>query len=173
MLRTGESELYPDLPDELLVEGAQDEEHLRLTRELGLVSIMIVPLSTRERTLGVITLVSSDPSRHYGPEDLTLAEDIGRRAGAAIENARLYRRQGESARESRELLDLLVRQAGEINDNIVQALTVAKYSQASGDLDKASQSIDRTLEHARRIMEELQSGASPAPGDLRRRSPAR
>ena len=30
VIRTGESEFYPEIPDELLVEGAVDEEHLRL-----------------------------------------------------------------------------------------------------------------------------------------------
>jgi GAF domain-containing protein len=172
VLRTGKSEMYAQIPDELLVEGAQDEEHLRIIRELGLVSVMIVPLASRDRTLGVISLVSSNLARQYGDEDLTFAEDLGRRAGAAIENARLYRRQEASARESKELLELLIRQAGEINDNIVQSLTIAKYAQASGEIDKASHSIDRTLEHARRIMEELQAGATPAPGDLRRRTAA-
>ena len=35
VLRTGESELWPDIPDALIVEAARDEEHLRLIRELG------------------------------------------------------------------------------------------------------------------------------------------
>ena len=32
VLRTGESQLWPDIPDELIVAAAQDEEHLRLIR---------------------------------------------------------------------------------------------------------------------------------------------
>ena len=49
VIRTGEPELYPEIPDELLVEAARDEEHLRLMRELGLVSAMVVPLKARGR----------------------------------------------------------------------------------------------------------------------------
>ena len=54
-------------------------------------SAMVVPIVVRESVLGAITLVVSEPGRRYGPEDLALAEEIGRRAGTAIENARLYR----------------------------------------------------------------------------------
>jgi signal transduction histidine kinase len=54
-------------------------------------SAMVVPIVIRESVLGAITLIVSEPGRRYGPEDLALAEEIGRRAGTAIENARLYR----------------------------------------------------------------------------------
>ncbi|HEX4514800.1 MAG TPA: PAS domain S-box protein, partial [Polyangiaceae bacterium] len=36
VLRTGKSELYSDIPDELLVASTRDAEHLRVARELGL-----------------------------------------------------------------------------------------------------------------------------------------
>ena len=45
MLRTGEPEFLSEIPDELLVKGAKDEEHLRITRELALRSAIIVPLN--------------------------------------------------------------------------------------------------------------------------------
>src|SRR5690349_8932732 len=35
VIRTGESELYTDIPDAMLVAGAENPEHLRLSRELG------------------------------------------------------------------------------------------------------------------------------------------
>jgi serine phosphatase RsbU (regulator of sigma subunit) len=37
-----------------------------------------------------MTFVWANSDRRYGPEDLSLAEDLARRAGQAIENARLY-----------------------------------------------------------------------------------
>ena len=97
VIRTGEPELYREIPDELLVESARDEEHLSMARELGLVSAMIVPLRTRGRTLGALTLVSSESGRRFGETDLELAEDLARRAALAIDNAMLYRREHEAA----------------------------------------------------------------------------
>lgn len=90
VLRTGRSQYYPEVTDEMLAESAQDEEHLRLTRQLNLRSVIMVPIAGREQTLGVMTLIRSDDSPRYGPGDVVLAEEVGRRAGIAIENARLY-----------------------------------------------------------------------------------
>ncbi len=91
VLRSGRSELYEDIPEALLERVARDPEHLRILRELGLRSAMIVPIATIARTLGAITFVAGEASPRYTPADLTTAEDLARRAAMAIENARLYR----------------------------------------------------------------------------------
>jgi PAS domain S-box-containing protein len=104
VLRTGQSALYPDVPDELLRESAQDERHLELMRDLGLRSAMIVPMVARGRPLGVISFVASDPGRRYDQEDLALAEELGRRAAIAVDNARLYSERAYIARALQESL---------------------------------------------------------------------
>lgn len=91
VLRSGRSELYEDVPDALLERAAVDAEHLRIMRELGLRSGMIVPITTRGRTLGAISFVVAESGRRYSRSDLIMAEDLARRAGMAIENAQLYR----------------------------------------------------------------------------------
>jgi serine phosphatase RsbU (regulator of sigma subunit) len=90
VLRTGVSELYETITDEMIEAGARDEDHLRLSRELNLRSAMIVPLSTRGRTLGVIMLIRAESDHSYQPADLSVAEDLGRRAAMSIDNARLH-----------------------------------------------------------------------------------
>lgn len=97
VIRSGVSELHPEVTDEMLAAAAQDEEHLRALRELGLRSAMVVPLRARGRVFGAITLVSSNPDRRYGESDLRLAEDLARRASLAVDNAMLFRREHEAA----------------------------------------------------------------------------
>ena len=91
VLRTGRSELYPDISDEMLVATSRDDEHLELMRRLGFSSAMVVPLVARGKTLGVITFVSAESGRRFGEEDLNRAESLARRAALAVDNARLYR----------------------------------------------------------------------------------
>ncbi|MBV9775232.1 MAG: DUF4118 domain-containing protein [Gemmatimonadetes bacterium] len=91
VLRTGTPELYPDIPDELLAASARSDEELAIMRQVGFTSAMIVPLLSRGITLGVVTLVSAESGKHYNERDLALAEELGRRAGVAVDNARLYR----------------------------------------------------------------------------------
>ncbi|MDQ6829503.1 MAG: ATP-binding protein [Gemmatimonadota bacterium] len=91
VLRTGEPDLVPAITDELLEAGAVDDEHLRIIRELGLASAMIVPLIAGEHTLGAITLITAESRRRYTDEDLVLAMELARRAAIAVENSRLHR----------------------------------------------------------------------------------
>jgi GAF domain-containing protein len=90
VIRTGVSELYPHITDEMLVAGTRDAEHLRLSRALELRSALVVPLIARGNTLGAITLVSSESGHVYQPADVAFAEDLARRAAVAIDNAHLY-----------------------------------------------------------------------------------
>ncbi|HEX2091769.1 MAG TPA: ATP-binding protein [Longimicrobiaceae bacterium] len=98
VLRTGRSELYPLITEEVLKASARDAEYLEMVRRLGLRSVMLVPLLAEGRPLGVLTLVAAESGRSFDTQDLALAEDLARRAGAAIENARLYREVEEARR---------------------------------------------------------------------------
>ena len=98
VLRTGRSELYAEIPPEIVKQFAEDEEHLRILEEIGLGSAMIVPLLAGGRPVAALTLVSSRPSRRFGTDDLALAEELARRAGLAIENVRLHEAEHKARR---------------------------------------------------------------------------
>jgi signal transduction histidine kinase len=53
--------------------------------------MMGVPLIVQDRLLGALVVASCRLERRYGPGDLRLLEELGRRAALALENARLYR----------------------------------------------------------------------------------
>ena len=91
VLRTGLPEMFTEIPEELLVAGAVDAEHLRIIRELGLRSALTVPLIAHDRVLGALTLVASESERRYRDADLALAMELARRAALAVDNARLHR----------------------------------------------------------------------------------
>jgi len=91
VLRTGEPLLLPHMPEELLPSLARGEEHLRLARTLGFRSAMCVPLLSRGRVLGALTLVHAESGRQFSEKDLPLVKELARRAGLAVDNALLYR----------------------------------------------------------------------------------
>jgi hypothetical protein len=68
------------------------------------------------------------------------------------------------------------RQALEINDNIVQGLSVAKYALDQGEDEKSQKAVEETLKKARLIITELlgdeDSEVALGPGELRRQRPA-
>ena len=101
--RTGRSELVAEISEAQLAELTQDDFQLGLVRELGVQSYLCVPLLAHGEVLGVISLVVAESGRRYGPEDLAVAEELARRAGTAVENAKLYREVEERAQAARVL----------------------------------------------------------------------
>jgi len=91
VLRTGKPVLASEISDEMLTAGAVDAEHLRIIREVGIRSAILVPLIAHERTLGVLTLIAAESGRRYEEADLALAMELARRAALAVDNARLHR----------------------------------------------------------------------------------
>ncbi len=90
VLRTGRSELYPEITPDMLMAGAHDEEHRRVLASLQLRSALIVPLRARGNTLGTLSLVFAESGRSYTVEDLVFIEDVAGRAAVVIDNAQLY-----------------------------------------------------------------------------------
>jgi PAS domain S-box-containing protein len=61
--------------------------------ELSFSSAIVVPMKTPDdRVIGALTLVVTGNALHddYGADDIRFVEEVGRRAGAAIANARLF-----------------------------------------------------------------------------------
>jgi PAS domain S-box-containing protein len=130
VIRTGKSEFYPDIPDELLVESARDEEHLEAMRRIGFRSVMFVPLKTREKILGVLSFVNTEESnRHHTLEDLALAEELATRAALAVDNARLYRAERQVRQAAERTSDLLMRLQS-VAASLSQALTAQEVAAA-------------------------------------------
>jgi signal transduction histidine kinase len=88
--------------DEALRSASNDEAHFRALKELGFTTAMVVPLETSGRVIGAMTLVRTDGPA-YTPADLRVAEELGRRAAVAIENARNFERAQDRARASQAL----------------------------------------------------------------------
>jgi PAS domain S-box-containing protein len=98
VLRTGERELRAHVSEEDLRHLARDEVRLRLLREVGLASWLIVPLKRRGRTVGAITFARAEAGRPFLSEDVALVEELARRASLAVDNALLYRESQEAIR---------------------------------------------------------------------------
>ncbi len=128
VIRTGKSEFYPDISQEMLLAAAIDDEHLHIIKELGLVSAIVVPLIARAKIFGAITFVAAESERHYTEADLALAEGLGRLAGLAIDNAGLYRKAQDEIKERRDTEEQLreAKEKAEKNERELASANQAK-----------------------------------------------
>lgn len=90
VLLSGRSMVIPKVSEERLRASARDEEHLRILRELGLRSALLVALTGARGPIGVLVLIQAESGRRYTLGDLAFAEELARTASMAIENARLH-----------------------------------------------------------------------------------
>lgn len=101
-------------------------------------SHMGIPLVARGEVLGVIVFLAGC-GRSYASDDLALAEDLGRRAALAIENARLYRDAREALRVREEFLSIA---AHEIRTPVT---SIHLAVQGLGDKDPTTEVAHRLL----------------------------
>lgn len=95
-IRTGRTMQMNDISEEQLRVLYPNEPVRVLMSELRVRSLMVVPLVARDRTLGALLYASA--GRPFGPEDVSLAEDLARRAAVAVDNARMYEQERTVAR---------------------------------------------------------------------------
>jgi serine phosphatase RsbU (regulator of sigma subunit) len=124
VLRTGRPEILGALDGLRLQELARDDDvGSRLVRELGLASTLIVPLRARGRTLGTLSVSSTEPDR-YTDAEVELAQAAAARASLALDTAELYgsqRAATETAERARARTSGLQRVTGALSS----ALTIA------------------------------------------------
>lgn len=124
--RSGVSELYTDIDPALLGASAVSARHLELMRALDMTSVLIVPMTSADHTIGTITFVTTGGRRRLGDAERDLAEELGRRAGVAVENARIHRERSHVASTLQR--SLLPRRLP-----VVPGLTLAARFRAAGE----------------------------------------
>jgi PAS domain S-box-containing protein len=98
VMRTREPLLAPECNEQMLAGVAGDKEARQALHTGPVCSMMVIPLVARGRPLGALTFICTDSARGYGRVDLELAEELGRRAALAADNAWLYRSSQEARR---------------------------------------------------------------------------
>lgn len=90
-VRSGRTVHVAHVDDRALANLAATTDHAAALREIAPTTFISVPLIGRGQVLGAVTLGMSSSRRTYAPEDIALAEELGRLAGMTIDNARLFR----------------------------------------------------------------------------------
>lgn len=185
VIETGEPQFLPEITEEMLRQIGRDPERLRLVRELNMKSVLIVPMSSRNRVLGALLFVMAESGRTLSPADLELAEALAARAAAAIDNSRLFqqvqwqleeRARTEAALIKTERLATAGRLAAtiahEIN-NPLEAVTNLIYlarSAPAGEVRTYLQMVEDELARIARITKMTlgfyRDGGAPTPVDM-------
>src|ERR687886_2230472 len=121
-------------------------------------TILSVPMKTRQRTVGVLSVYNKQGEGGFTERDAELATFFANQAAAAIENARLYEQTREYA-----VVEDRNRLARELHDSVTQSLfSVTLLSQAAlslwdRDAAKARERLERAHEVAQGGLAEMRA----------------
>jgi signal transduction histidine kinase len=107
MLRDPRSVAISEDIEATLTATAHGTENLTILRQLGIGSLLTVPLVAQKRLMGAITFVSGQRGLAYGPEDVQLAEELAARAALALASTQAHdlavslRRSAEAANRAK------------------------------------------------------------------------
>jgi signal transduction histidine kinase/ActR/RegA family two-component response regulator len=167
VLRSGMPEVNNEVADQVYAAACRAPEHSAIVRRLGFKSYMIVPMIARGRTLGVLSLIGTRADRRHTPADLTLAEELARRAAMAVDNARLYREAQAASRAKDRFMAML---SHELRTPLTPILaTVSARLERGGDPEIAAEMemIRRNVALEARLIDDLLDVSRIERGQLR------
>ena len=167
ILRSGVAAVMPEISTETLAVQACPPEHLELLRELGFKSWIGAPLVARGSTIGVLHLIMADSNRRYCEADVELAVELGRRAGMAVDNTRLYR-EAQAAIRVRD--DVLAIVSHDLRSPLQAMDLAATMLHRQGDMDPGARryldALRRSVDRMGHLINDLLDMASINAGKL-------
>ncbi|HEY4752420.1 MAG TPA: ATP-binding protein, partial [Candidatus Limnocylindrales bacterium] len=151
------------LDEDVIGQLDRTPEHLAALREIAPAWLLQLPLTIQGTTSGLLTFIrrTDDP---FEPAEVSVGEELGRRAGRALENARLHR-QIES------LAELERRRAGELEAVIGSVEEGFLLADASGVIRSSNAAAERLLGGPVRSLDELLQRLLDASGQTPRSLP--
>jgi PAS domain S-box-containing protein len=152
--------------DDLVTSAA----HRARLRESGARSLLVVPLSVRGRTFGVLTFGMTASGRRYATYDIAVADELGRRAAIAIDNARLHQATVHAVRDRQDILAMVSHDLRSPLNTVAMAadnLTARRETAGADDTEQhLVELIARAAKRMERMTTDLLDAASIEAGHL-------
>jgi PAS domain S-box-containing protein len=128
-------ESYLDAPD-------LQPDYVEVIRALAPRSIIVAPIVSRGRSLGIISVVRTQRVA-FDEDDLHVAEELGERAGIHIDNARLYRHAQQAVLTRDDMMNIVAHDLrNPLNSIGIQAqLVLREISKGNSDLESLRESL--------------------------------
>lgn len=121
-------------------------------------SLMLIPLIARRRSVGVLSFVSEESGRRFGQAEFALAQDFGRHAALAIDNALLFKAAAAASRARDDVLAIVSHDLKNPLSAIqlrTSSLLLALRDQEPGNTHKQLRKIRQSCEQMTRLVQDL------------------
>ena len=154
-LKFGESVLFKQIPDSLIKARSQDQRQYELILQLGCYSSMVVPLKSRDKILGAVTLVWGPSRESFDELDLALCEEIGRRAGGVLENSLLFKATQKAVRARDEFLSIASHELKTPMTSLKMQIQMLQRSNDNSNIQKALGNAGKQIDRLTLLVNDL------------------
>ena len=158
VLRGGEAVLVREIAEGALETLGMPAERLETLKRLNPRSMICVPLLASGRVLGAVTFVATVSGRRFDSDDLEMAQELARRAGLAVENARLYREAQAATGARDEMLSVVAHDLRNPLNTIMMATDLVLELPPTADVSAGKRSLEmirRAADRMNRLIQDL------------------
>ena len=155
VIKSGKAQFVPVITDEILRESALDEEQYQAIRKLSLKSVMVIPIDSRGKGLGAMTLAYAESGRVYSEEDLTFFQEFCHHVGVHLDNARLYE---EIKKRDEAKDDFLASLSHELRNPLApirSSIEMLRFKEIPPEIRDEIDVIEHQFDHMARLLNDL------------------
>ena len=154
VVRTGDALLVPEVSGPWLARWAVSPAAGEVWRQIGLASVVVVPIQSHRQTHGALTFGFGPSGRRYGDADMRLLRDIALRIAFALDTARLFRALEAEQRHRDEFLAMLAHELRNPLGAVTNGLEALERASPS-DRALLLQILNRQSRHLARLLNDL------------------
>lgn len=161
VLRTGRSEIYTEIDPLLMEEPSLEKHQIEVLKELNAGSSIVVPITVKGEVIGAMSFLASSVGTVYNRQMLEIVEELGRRAGLAYENTRLYKISQQAIEIRNDFLSIASHELNTPITSLKLQLQITKKTLEMGargefPLDRFNKSIDSSVRQVDRLINLVQ-----------------
>jgi signal transduction histidine kinase len=164
-LISGDTVFLPTISDDDLAQLIRDSYHGEIVARLSPSSIIATPLVSRGQRLGILVLLRME-GRVFNLEDVSLAEEVARRAALAVDNARLYQKSQRAVAAREEVLTVVSHDLRSPLTTISMAASLLLEDDLTEEQQQELESVRAATHAMRRLIEDLLDAAKIEGGRL-------
>jgi PAS domain S-box-containing protein len=157
VIKTGKTQVFNSISNEMLSEMAIDETQVHLAKELGDTAAMIIPVTLHGKVFGALTFASAEAGMKYDHHSVSTAEELARRVALAFENSNLYKISQDAIEIRNDFLSIASHELNTPITSLKLQLQMVKKGLLMGKegnfpLDRFSKSVEASVKQVDRLI---------------------